>query len=105
MGKRNPNPLEGDLEESCRQHAKTKGWDSRKMNGLGNRDWPDRMFIPPQLAKPRKKFEPVLWVEFKRRGEVPTVKQVKKHVELRNAGQWVEVIDCWEDFVELFDAL
>lgn len=39
----------------------------RKMNGLGARDWPDRMLILPT----RRRRGAIVFIEFKRPGETP----------------------------------
>lgn len=77
------------------RYVRQRGWLARKMNGLGFRAWPDRLFIP--LSKKLRSF----WVEFKREGEEPTVLQTKIHQMLRTRGERVEVIDNYDDFIKL----
>lgn len=109
---------EAALEHWCVGKAKERGWVSRKMNGLGFRDWPDRLFIRPlklisrhsrQLLpaalSPRRgwTYQRPVWVELKRRGEVPTLNQSVLHKMLRDRGEDVRVIDTKEAFVELLN--
>lgn len=78
--------LESSIEEACLKYAKVR-WPKmliRKMNGMGSRSWPDRMF----LFQGR-----VLFIEFKREGEEPTPLQKKMHEELAAQGFDVRVVD------------
>jgi hypothetical protein len=50
--------LEKDIENKVTKIAKREGWMTRKMNGLGNRSWPDRLYISPEGR--------IVWIEFKR---------------------------------------
>lgn len=89
--------LEKSVEDRCVRYVKLRGWLVRKMNGLGYRAWPDRLFIPPRLSRVKRP----LWVEFKRVGEKPTVLQDQIHKLLRARGERVEVIDNYDDFIKL----
>lgn len=91
---------EGSIEESCRVLAQDRGWTSRKMNGLGFRDWPDRIFLPPVTSRRGRRF----WAEFKRPGEEPTPAQAKMHRNLRARGEEVWVLDNKEDFEKVMRA-
>lgn len=92
---------EASIEESCRLVAKNLGWESRKMNGLGFRDWPDRLFIPPRPVKPMRR---AFWVEFKRLGEEPTPAQGKRIEDLRRRGERVYVCDNVPGFKSIIRA-
>lgn len=92
--------LEGSIEESCRKYAQERGWDSRKMNGLGFRDWPDRFFIPPVVRRSKQR-RGSFWVEFKRPGEEPTTSQAEKIRLLRARGETVYVLDNRDDFIKV----
>lgn len=96
---------ESSLEARCVKYAKSRGLLARKMNGLGFRDWPDRLFIPVKIATARKSVwqSQVLWVEFKKPGEVPTPSQERMHKDLRSRGQRVVVIDDYDLFVDTID--
>lgn len=104
---RNKKPrkeLERKIEKRCDKRAKERGWQSRKMNGLGFNHWPDRLYLMPMKRKANGvKPQGVLWVEFKRVGEEPTEGQGDMHRELRARGQRVEVIDNLHDFEELLN--
>ena len=52
---------EKSVEGKVVKHAKKLGCLARKMNGLGNRGWPDRMFVFPSGF--------ILWIEFKAPGK------------------------------------
>ena len=88
---------EAALERWCVARARARGWLSRKMNGLGFRDWPDRLFVRPPGPSG---FRRPIWVEFKRAGGRPTDAQAHLHAELRRRGDRVEVIDDRRRFVE-----
>lgn len=53
--------LEKDIENKVVRYAKQLGCLVRKMNGLGARAWPDRMFITPSGK--------VFFIEFKAPGK------------------------------------
>lgn len=56
-----------------------------KLNGMGKRSHPDRMFLfPPGL---------VLFIEFKREGEEPTPLQAHLHKKWKALGFKVHVVD------------
>lgn len=105
--------LESNVEGRSVRHAKERGWTSRKMNGLGFRSWPDRLFLPPRgttrdreaagysVASLRHPF----WVEFKRPGKEPTPDQARLHRDLRARGEVVHVCDSFESFRKVFDAI
>ncbi len=87
------------IEDRCVKHAKDHRWASRKMNGLGFRDWPDRLFIPPKGNRTRRPF----WVEFKRVGEDATESQANMHADLRSRGETVYMCDNLKDFSAILD--
>lgn len=64
-------------EEAFTRSAKELGCLVRKMNGLGYRDWPDRLVVTPEGL--------VLWVEFKRAGQDlrPSQQNLREELELR----------------------
>lgn len=59
--------LERTIEARVVNWALSQGWLHRKLNGVGARSWPDRMFISPAGS--------VVFIEFKRVGEMPSAKQ------------------------------
>jgi hypothetical protein len=88
--------LESSIENAVVKHAKEKGCMSRKMNGMGYRSWPDRLFIFPNGK--------VIWIEFKRMGGQATKAQAELHVNLANMQQTVYVIDNILDGKAVIDA-
>ena len=76
--------LEASIEQAVVVYARSHKVIVRKMNGLGNRAWPDRMF----LHKGK-----VLFIEFKREGCKPTALQAKFHKLLQEHGFSVRVVD------------
>lgn len=66
---RKRKPLESTIENAVVDYAKAppRNCIVRKMNGLGFRSWPDRLFITPKGRH--------FYIEFKRDGEVPTAGQ------------------------------
>ena len=90
---------EAALEARCVKYLKRCGLVSRKMNGLGFRDWPDRLILPRRGQWVGS--VPGLWVELKKPGEAPTASQAEMHQELVARGQRVAVINNYEAFVAL----
>lgn len=66
------------------------------MNGLGFRDWPDRMVLKPGVPWP-------LWIEFKRPGEEQTKSQRLLAERLRAFGHSVRVCHSREDAAEAYE--
>lgn len=95
--------LESSIEDACVRLARKRGWLSRKMNGLGFRAWPDRLFVPPKKRRTpdsRRAF----WVEFKREGEDLTIGQARMRDDLHKRGETVYgPIDTPEAFAEVFE--
>lgn len=94
--------LESRIESRSVHRAKELGWLARKMNGLGYRSWPDRLFVPPKRIAARGGHP--IWVEFKRRGEEPTPEQARIHADLRARGEEVHVFDDAVRFIEFIEA-
>lgn len=87
--------LERNLESYCDKYAKeVYGCKSRKMNGMGFADWPDRVFLT--------KCGKIIWIEFKRYGEKPTPNQAELHKWMREHGHTIEVVDRVETFANFF---
>ena len=85
MGKRNPDPLEKDIERAVKDYARDKGLLSYKFTSPARAAVPDDLFITP--------WGQVLFVEFKRRGQKPTLAQEREHHRLRGHQVAVHVID------------
>lgn len=74
-------PLERTVERAFVRKVEALGCRTRKMNGLGNADWPDRMIIGPIGTEKKMAF-----AEIKRIGEVPTISQDYCMQDLKRRG-------------------
>jgi hypothetical protein len=90
------NPLEKEIEKSVKAYAESKGWLTRKWTSPGHVFVPDQIFIRPGGK--------VIFVEFKRKGLLPTVGQLREHDKLRKMGCTVWLIDSVEVGRGLIDA-
>lgn len=88
--------LESEIEKYVVDYACSRGIISRKMNGIGYRAWPDRLFIGPHL--------PELWIEFKRKNEEPRPDQRHVIKQLTKMGRLVTVVDNPEDGCAVINA-
>ncbi len=78
-------PLEKVIEKTVVRYAQSRGCIVRKLNGMGARSWPDRMFLGPHGR--------VLFIEFKREGGEATKLQHHFHTQMSILGHLVAVID------------
>lgn len=85
---RKPLPLETTIEEPAAAFGELRGWMQAKIVRLGKRAWPDRIFI---------RAGRIIFIEFKRPGEEPTVQQYKRHRDLKSHGAEVFWVDNLED--------
>lgn len=92
--------LERTLERRCVNLAKEQGWRAKKMNGMFDNHWPDRMFMQPRR---RKCNFPIFFVEFKREGEELTVIQEQTAIDLKLRGFNAHKIDNFEAFKRLLN--
>jgi len=76
--------LESELEKDAIDFAKKHGWLVMKFVSPGKRGVPDRIFIREGR---------VVFIEFKRSGELPRVQQKKRIKELQDHGANVYVCD------------
>ena len=77
--------LEKEIEKAVKRYAESKGWLTRKWTSPGHSFVPDQIFIRPDGK--------VIFIEFKRQGQKPTVPQAREHEKLRDHGCLVYVID------------
>ncbi len=77
--------LEKSIEGAVCAFAKNNGVEVVKLQGMGKRSLPDRMFLGAGGT--------VLFIEFKREGEKPTPLQAALHARWRALGHRVYVID------------
>lgn len=80
---------EADLEDKAVKWARVRGWYCRKYRTAGRRAAPDRIFI---------RGGHVLFVEFKRAGNLPTDQQRDELRQLHEAGADAIWLDSIEDF-------
>lgn len=84
--------LEKQLEKKCCDWAEKQGWWQRKFVSPSQRGVPDRLFL---------RNGHVVFVEFKRQGEKPTVLQEKTIATMTKHGAAVHVIDNFDSFKNL----
>lgn len=77
--------LEKKIEAAVCDYAKSKGWLVYKFTSPARAAVPDRLMIAPGGK--------VVFVEFKREGQKPTVPQAREHARLIAQGVLVFVID------------
>jgi hypothetical protein len=92
MRRRTKTVLEGDIEKRFVRELKKLGCKSRKLNGTGYRDWPDRLIMVPGGI--------TLFIEFKRPGEELRPSQQELHDEAAEMGHDWQVFDSWENAIE-----
>lgn len=87
-------PLERSIENRVVQWWRLCGnkTKQRKMNGLGNNGWPDRMFLAAHRF--------VAFIEFKRPGNTTTKLQENTLNELRDLGFPAEVFDNAQEAID-----
>lgn len=88
---------ESAIEGRAVRWAAQRGILNRKMNGLGNVSWPDRLFILPNGI--------AAFVEFKRPGEQPTPLQYDTMRKLLDAKQHVAWFDDSDAAIQWLEAL
>jgi len=91
------NPLEKVIEEKVNAYAKDKDVAVYKFTSPARAAVPDRLYILP--------WGDVAFIEFKRKGKVPTPAQEREHTRLRERGVKVFVIDNVEDGKAMVDKL
>lgn len=82
-----------DVEQPFVDYAKSRGWICEKVVSQSRRGWPDRLLV---------RNGRVVFAEFKRSGEEPSVQQLKRHMELRAHGAQVVWFDNLADAKEYF---
>jgi hypothetical protein len=80
--------LEKEIERKVVNYAKTKDFLAYKFTSPSNRSVPDRLFISPTGG--------IFFIEFKRKGKIPTKLQESTFKMLTGRGITVEVIDDYE---------
>ncbi len=89
--------LEKKIEHDVCKYARTKGFLTPKLNVVGERGWPDRMFIDPDGW--------VIFIEFKKKGKPCEPIQIYRQGILAARNFVVLVCDDIEEGKELVDEL
>lgn len=79
---------ESDIESAGTKFAERRGWFVVKLEKCSIDSMPDRLHHRKGIT---------LYIEYKRPGEGPTVKQALRHKQLRAQGIPVHVVDNLED--------
>lgn len=82
-----------DVEKPSVAFMRMRGWLIEKLVSQTRNGWPDRT----ALRKGR-----IVFIEFKRPGEVPNLQQAKRHKEIRDQGGEVFWITSLEETMRLF---
>lgn len=90
----NDNPLESYIQKKVREYAKSRGVLSYKFSSPSQRHVPDCLFLFGGRT---------FYVEFKRRGEKPTLAQALEHEKIRAVGGIVHVCDSVEQGKRVID--
>lgn len=88
---------ESKVEKDSREYAMARGWWVAKFVSPGLVAVPDRIFIRNGV---------VLFIEFKRPGEEPTLQQYKRHKDMRDHGAivlWVDNLDDFKNKIKTFE--
>lgn len=97
QGKRRPLPiLESKIERDASDYAESIGYISLKINVVGQRGWPDHLFINPHGHH--------VWIEFKKTGETPSKLQEHRLKQLREQGAEAHWTDNYTEACEILDA-
>lgn len=75
---------ESEIEQEAMEYAEWRGWWQFKIMRASRNGIPDRLLL---------RNGQLIFVEFKREGEVPTPQQIKRHAEIRAHGGTVYVCD------------
>lgn len=76
--------LESDIQCDAYHYALSRGWFAEKIMRTRRNGFPDYLYI---------RDGKVIFIEFKRPDEEPTVQQLKRHKEMREHGATVCVVD------------
>jgi hypothetical protein len=94
---KNLNPLERDIERRVCEYARSLGCLAYKFVSPATSHVPDRIIITPNGV--------IAFVEFKRRGCVPTAAQAIEHAKMRKCKVLVFVVDSVEDGKNVVNSL
>lgn len=91
------DPLESKIQKDCARIARRRGYWCRKFSSPANRSVPDHLFA-------RWQYKDKFAVEFKRKDETSTEKQVDEQTLMREAGWDVYECDSVAKFVAVLDS-
>lgn len=92
---RPPREREAAIERHFVSFARSTGAKTRKLNGAGQRDWPDQLVLKPGAKRP-------LLLEFKRPGGGLRPGQAYFFAQLARIGFRVRVADNLQDAVRVY---
>lgn len=95
---KNPDPLERDIEKAVVAFAKTRNVLAYKFTSPSCRSVPDRLFIMPGAKG-------CFLIEFKRKGQKPTLAQEVEIAKIRKQGIYVGVIDRVDEGKKLVERM
>lgn len=84
---------EKTIENKFVKEARKLGCLTRKLNGAGNRNWPDQLILIP--------FGPAVLFEFKRPGEELRPSQMAWHEDAMEIGHKAYVFTSWIDALDV----
>lgn len=84
---------ESAIENAVVIRAERAGYFCRKVQWVGRRSAPDRLFAREDRGS--------VYIEFKAPGEKPTTQQLREHDRMRKAGIEVHVCDCIADALNI----
>lgn len=82
------DPLESKVQNDSYHYALSRGWFAEKIKTARRKGFPDYIFI---------RNGRVVFIEFKKDGEEPTIQQLRRHREMREHGAEVFVVDNYDD--------
>lgn len=85
---------ESQIEKTVTKYAKLCGWLSYKFTSPGMRGVTDRIYL---------RNGQIIFIEYKKEGEIPRKLQAKRIKELKNQGFRVECIDNIEKGIKFFN--
>ncbi len=88
--------LEKDIERKSSDYAESIGYISLKINVVGQRGWPDRLFINP--------YGNHVWIEFKKLGEKLSKIQEHRLHQLWDKNTEAHYTDNYKDACDILDA-
>ena len=91
------DPLESSIESTFVKKARALGCMTRKLNGMGQRDWPDQLVLIPGGVG--------ILIEFKRPGESLRVGQQTWQEDAKEIGHGSYVFNNWQEPLELIKRL